>query len=93
MAIKPFALILCLHAAVHHVANSDPYIDNRRYRRLYQLDKIPKVLLVALLYFYDLYVSHVLYFRTPFPFYKAAQWCRQTLTYVTVSATGTKENN
>jgi hypothetical protein len=26
MALEPFALILCLHVAVHHVANSKPYI-------------------------------------------------------------------
>jgi hypothetical protein len=27
MALKPFALILCLHVAVHHVANNTDSID------------------------------------------------------------------
>jgi hypothetical protein len=27
MALKPFALILCLHVAVHHVANSSTSIS------------------------------------------------------------------
>jgi hypothetical protein len=29
MAVKPFALILCLHATVHHVANNNDHIGKR----------------------------------------------------------------